>query len=202
MEINLSFPWTKMNLDQLLIHFKLDEKLVVNWNWAPYYRAGIDTLRWAAKTGISREVIEQEISNLSRPVPAAPWKKSMEKLRVLDEEGRFKIFDSEISIRETIKKSQSQLGNFADADLILPTISDLRNALEGLEKHWQPCLEKLDEFKILSKALTGQKVLLKRFQDISLWDKLELLEIFVGSIKSSSALEFERIVFYEAQCYK
>jgi hypothetical protein len=159
------------------------------WHWQPFHQIGFDALKYAAQHKLNNNQIDKILSQLSCvgvPKRLSPkFTKQLQELNGLDEDGGVKTLSSENYIRETLKNFPSLSENF-----ILPTISDLREALIKRDSRLVPLTKNTPEERIVSNYLTGTPLQLKEFHQMPHWSKLEVIECLVGSIFSSSKLKF------------
>jgi hypothetical protein len=213
--IEVPLPWNRDTLVKIKLLLAQNKDVVsARWWWEPFHRTGFNALKFAATraTVAQLEARLDQLSCVSLPVKLQTQSIDaglnrervvtlLKQVHAIDDDERLLPLDPARSVHATWQAAQKSTGalaaeqalkSFAAPQIQLATVADLREILGPLEKKWEPKL--VEETEVLSKWLTSENDLLKRFQKLDPWSKLELLEALLGVAKSSSVLHFQRIV--------
>jgi hypothetical protein len=169
------------------------DELKIFWNWEPYHRVGFNILSWAHKNHIGLDRLEEIVSDLSCLSAPNFLIPELQRLNLLDEDGRIKPLDLEPQIKATFETIW-ETNRFSEIENgFLPTVSELERFVKKHAPCLSPHVESGTKFHEMSNWFTKDPSLMKRFQHLSDWQTLSLAEILLGTVESASIIGFSRL---------
>lgn len=174
---------TKANL---LRKFKTTKPVSIKWYWEPFHKNGLSVAQWMDKRLIQlspeerMKAVTEYLDNIS--VLRAPEKIKKLAPEIVDKFGRLAPLDPAKRIAET-------LNTYKNSDFFVSKISELKKDL----KNFIPELQGTPEYVEIRKLWASTPDILARFDKLTPWEQLEVLECLFGLTKSHTTLHFKLI---------